>query len=87
MPNTASAAKQARAGARRRERNQLATSQLRSVLKKFLAAAKAEKKDDAKAMYPKVTSALDKAVKRGIIHRNAADRRKSRFNAMLKAAA
>jgi ribosomal protein S20 len=32
-------------------------------------------------------SALDKAAKRGIIHRNAADRRKARLNRQLKGAA
>jgi ribosomal protein S20 len=31
-------------------------------------------------------SALDKAAKRGIIHRNAADRRKARLNQQLKGA-
>ena len=29
-------------------------------------------------------SALDKAVKRGVIHRNAADRRKARLNALMR---
>jgi ribosomal protein S20 len=32
----------------------------------------------------KLISALDKAVKRGIIHRNAANRRKARLNASLR---
>jgi ribosomal protein S20 len=34
-----------------------------------------------------VISAIDKAAKRGIIHRNAADRRKTRLNKALAAAA
>ena len=36
--------------------------------------------DEAKADYQKVSSALDKAAKRGIIHKNSADRRKSTLN-------
>ena len=87
MPNTASAAKQARGSIRRRARNQLAKTQLRSVLKKFLTTVKSGKKEDAAAMYPKVVSALDKAVKRGRIHRNAAGRSKSRLNKRMKAMA
>lgn len=87
MPNTASAAKQARASQRRRERNQLARAQLRSIQKRFLSILSGGKKDDAKALYPKVVSTLDKAVKRGLLHRNAANRRKSRLAAQLKLAA
>ncbi|MSR65707.1 MAG: 30S ribosomal protein S20 [Verrucomicrobiae bacterium] len=87
MPNTASAAKQARAGIRRRLRNNLAKTQLRSILKKFLATVKSGKKDDATALYPKVVSVLDRAVKNGRVHRNAAARSKSRLNKRLKAMA
>ncbi len=87
MPNTASAAKQARASARRHERNLQARSQLRAIQKKFLAAIGSGKKDDAKALYPKVVSVLDKAAARGIIHKNAASRSKARLGARLKAAA
>jgi small subunit ribosomal protein S20 len=87
MPNTASAAKQARGSIRRRARNQLAKTQLRSVLRKFLTTMKTGKKDDVTAMFPKVASALDKAVKRGTIHRNAAARSKSRLNKRVRAMA
>jgi len=85
MPRTASAAKQARASLRRHERNQLARTQLRSIVKRFLTTLQSGKKDDAQALYPKVASSLDKAVKHGLLHRNAADRRKSRFASRLKA--
>ena len=87
MPNTASAAKQARGSIRRRERNRSATSYLHSIQKRFLLTLKGGKKDEASALYPKVVSVLDRAVKRGLIHRNAAARRKSRLGARLKAVA
>ena len=87
MPNTASAAKQARASERRRQRNQSAKSNLRSMQKKFLDLLSDGKKEEAKALFPEVISTLDKAAKRGLIHRNAADRRKSRFSARLAVAA
>jgi small subunit ribosomal protein S20 len=87
MPNTASAAKQARSSLRRQIRNRSATSYVHSIQKTFLATLSSGKKDEAKALYPKVVSILDKAAKRGLIHRNAADRRKSRLAARLKAAA
>lgn len=87
MPNTASAAKQARASVRRRIRNRAVTSYVHSIQKSFLSLLSSGKKDDAKALYPKLVSTLDKAVKRGLLHANAAARRKSRLGARLKAAA
>lgn len=85
MPNTASAAKQARAALRRRERNLAARSKLRSVQKEFLSLARDGKKEELKALFPKVISVLDKAVKGGHMHRNAANHRKSRYSALVKA--
>lgn len=85
MPNTASAAKQARAALRRRKHNLAARSKLRSMQKEFLSLAKAGKKEELKALFPKVISALDRAVKGGHMHRNAANHRKSRFTALVKA--
>jgi small subunit ribosomal protein S20 len=87
MPNTASAAKQARASLKRQVRNRSAVSYLHTIQKRFLSTLSSGKKEEAKGLYPKVVSVLDKAAKRGLIHRNAADRRKSRLAARLKAAA
>ncbi len=87
MPSTRSAAKQARASLRRQARNQTAESNLYSTLRKMSALLQGGKKDEAKALYPKVVSTLDKAVQHGRLHRNAAARRKSRLAHALKAAA
>jgi small subunit ribosomal protein S20 len=78
MANTKSAAKRARQTARRSLRNRSVTTRLRSMLKKTRGAAQPEVKD-----VRSLISAIDKAAKRGIVHRNAARRRKSRLNRLL----
>jgi small subunit ribosomal protein S20 len=73
MANTKSAGKRARQNPRRTLRNRSVTTQLRSLTKRHATGGKAE---DMRALI----SALDKAAKRGIIHRNVAKRRKARLN-------
>ena len=82
MANTKSAAKRARQTSRRLSRNSSISSQLRTLQKKALAAAKADPNQIRAAM-----SAIDRAAKRGIIHRNAAIRRKARLAKALATAA
>jgi small subunit ribosomal protein S20 len=84
MANTKSAAKRARQGGARRLHNASATSALKSGQKRLRAALAAGKLDEAKAEYSKALATLDKAAKRGIIHRNSANRRKSALNRALK---
>ena len=84
MANIKSAAKRARQGVVLRAHNASVLSALKSGQKKFRTALAAGKLDDAKSEYVKVSAALDKAAKRGIIHKNSADRRKSAFNRALK---
>ena len=86
MANTKSAAKSARQTARRRERNAGVITGLKSVQKKFRKAIGGGNSAEAKAEYVKLTSALDKAAKRGVIHRNVADRKKSRLSKALASA-
>jgi small subunit ribosomal protein S20 len=63
---------------RRAARNQSARSAVRTYFKKASVAV-ASSSDDAAAIVVEAVSALDKAAQRGIIHRNAAARRKSRL--------
>jgi small subunit ribosomal protein S20 len=73
MANTKSAAKRARQTERRALRNRRVLSRIRTLSKH---AAKAEAPaSDINALI----AAIDKAAKRGIIHRNAAIRRKARL--------
>lgn len=83
MANIKSAAKRARQGEVRHARNSSVVSTLKSGQKKLRAAIEAGKLDEAKAEYLKVSSALDKAAKRGVIHKNSAARKKSAFNRAL----
>ena len=81
MANSKSAAKRARQSPRRTLRNRSVTTNLRSLIKLHSSASKPE---ETRALI----SALDKAAKRGIIHKNVANRRKARLNkAAAKAAA
>ena len=74
MANSKSAAKRARQSPRRTLRNRSALTNLRSLTKRHTTGG--GKADDSRALI----SALDKAVKRGIIHKNVANRRKARLN-------
>jgi small subunit ribosomal protein S20 len=80
MANTRSAAKRARQTTRRSLRNRNVVTRLRTIQKQVRSSA-APSADQIRA----VISAIDKAAKRGIIHRNAAIRRKARLNKALVA--
>lgn len=81
MANTKSAAKRARQTAKRSLRNRSVLTQLRN-LKKRTRSSKAIDSAQARAL----VSAIDKAAKRGIIHRNAANRSKARLARAMAAA-
>ncbi len=83
MANTKSAAKRARQTARRSLRNRSVLTRLRKLQKSVAGGTAAR---DA-AGVRQLISAVDKAAKRGIIHRNAARRRKARLLAKSRAAA
>ncbi len=83
MANTKSAAKRARQTKTRTLQNRRALSNVKSKLKTVRAAIGAGKLDDANAGLPSLVSALDRAVKTGRLHRNAANRRKSRLARLL----
>ena len=80
MANTKSAGKRARQTAARSIRNRSVLTRLRKMQKGI--AAKPEIKDVRATI-----SAIDKAAKRGIIHKNAAKRRKARLNKVVIGAA
>lgn len=75
MANLKSSKKDMRRAAKRRVRNQGVKSALKTYVKKVRNAASAE---DAQTALVVATKALDKAVQRGMIHKNQAARRKSR---------
>ena len=77
MANTRSAAKRARQTTRRTLVNSRALTAVKTQLKKVRTALTAGKKDEAKAAAQQFVSTIDKAVKTGRVHRNAAARHKS----------
>lgn len=87
MANTKSAAKRARQTERRTTQNKNALSKVKNQLKSARAAIKSGSRETAAAAYKNLTSALDRAVKTGRIHRNVANRHKSTLNRQLVALA
>jgi len=73
VANTKSAVKRIRQNEGRRVRNRVVRSQVRSALKDARAAQGAEQKTSV----AEAIRALDRAVSKGVIHRNTAARKKS----------
>jgi len=84
MANTRSAAKQARAAVRRRARNRTQISTVRTSEKKIRSLAKAGKTDEATKLVSEFQSQIDRAAKKGVVHKNTASRHKQRVAALLK---
>ncbi len=74
-----SAEKRERQEAKRRLRNRMAKSTMRTAIKKFDAAVAAGDKDAAAVAMAESNKLLDKVAGKGIIHRNTAARKKSRL--------
>jgi small subunit ribosomal protein S20 len=87
MANTAQAKKRAKQAEKSRVRNAGQRSNLRTFVKKVIAAVNAGDKEKAQAAYKTVVPIIDSAVNKGIIHKNKASRGKSRLNAKVKALA
>ena len=79
MANTRSASKRARQTTKRSLRNRRVLTRLRRMQKGISAGGAKPEAKDVRAMI----SAIDKAAKRGIVHKNAARRRKARLNKSL----
>ena len=76
MAHSKQANKRIRTSEKARQANKGVTSAMRSTVKKM---AKAESSEDAQAQMPAVMKRIDKAAKKGILHKNAAARKKSRL--------
>jgi small subunit ribosomal protein S20 len=79
MPNTKSAERRARNSARKQMKNRSVKSRLHSLERGYLQLLGAGKKDEATKALQGISSAFDKAVKAGVIHRATANRKKSRL--------
>lgn len=79
MPNHKSAAKRDRQNVKRREVNRANRSALRTQIKKLRKAMALGHNAEAKESLTPTVSLIDKAVNKGILHKNAAARYKSRL--------
>jgi small subunit ribosomal protein S20 len=79
MPNTKSAAKAMRQAIVRRARNIKAKDKFKDAVKEVKKLIAAGKKSDAVKAMQAAMSALDKAAKTRVIHKNTASRKKSRL--------
>jgi small subunit ribosomal protein S20 len=80
MPQThKSTIRRARQAERRHERNRATVNTLKTLIKKVQSAVAGKKADEAKASLLEATSAIGKAVSKGVFHRNTASRRISRL--------
>lgn len=85
MANHFSALKRARQTEKRTANNRSNTSRLRTELRKLREVMASGDSKQSKETYSSTVSAIDKAVKKGIIHKNTAARYKSRLNARVVA--
>ncbi len=83
MPNIKSAKKRVKVISVKTLQNKMFKSQLKTTVKKFLAAVESGNKDEAKVAYTAVIKKVDQAVAKRLLHKNNAAHKKSRFTLML----
>ncbi|HEY8451082.1 MAG TPA: 30S ribosomal protein S20 [Natronosporangium sp.] len=90
MANIKSQIKRNRQNEKRRLRNKSVKSSLKTAIRKFHEAADAGEIDKATVLMREASRKLDKAVSKGVIHRNQAANRKSaiakRLNSLISSA-
>lgn len=79
MPNIKSAKKRVLVSKVNNERNKMDKSILRTTLKKFDAAVAEGNREQADSAYQAAVQSIDKAAGKGILHKNAAARKKSQI--------
>jgi small subunit ribosomal protein S20 len=85
MANHFSALKRARQTEKRSARNRANTSRLRTSLREMREAIAKGDKAAAEQIYRQTVSALDRAIQKGVLHKNTAARYKSRLAARVQA--
>jgi small subunit ribosomal protein S20 len=79
MPITRSAKKALRASKKKRVFNLKKKGTMQATIKQYKKLVAAKKLDEAKKMVPDLQKAIDKAMKKGVIKKNNASRKKSRL--------
>ena len=86
MANHKSALKRIRQNEKRRAVNRATGSRMRTAIKRLRSALALRAVEGAKALLPAVMSVIDKSMQKGVVHRNAAARYKSRLTARVNTA-
>jgi len=86
MPTTNSAKKRQRQSLKRRASNRATKSMLKTEVRKVATVAASGDKAAIDTEFRTAVQKLDRAAAKGVIHKNAAARKKSRLSAMLKKA-
>ncbi len=84
MANIKSAIKRARQNTVRRKHNASRRSMLRTYMKQVLKLVEHQDVDGAKSAFVKAQAVIDKAVSKGLIHKNTAARQKQRLSKKVK---
>ena len=79
MPNIKSAEKRVSVTATKKLQNQMVRSQMLTAVKKFNAAISEGNVELAKELLPVASSQIDKAAKKNVIHKNAANHKKAQL--------
>jgi small subunit ribosomal protein S20 len=85
MPNIKSAIKRVKTNEARRAQNAAVKSEMRTAVKKVEALVSSNDIDNAKVAFVAASSKLDKAARKGLIHKNVASRQKARLANKLNA--
>jgi len=81
MPSHKSCEKRLRSDAKKKERNHYVKKSIGTIIKKI---KKSTDKAEMDTLLVQAQSIIDKAAKKGVIHRNNADRKKSRLSKFVK---
>jgi len=83
MPNIKSAEKRTQIGKIREARNKANRTRLKTTLKRFDAAVAGGNREEAASAYKAAVKTVDKAVYKGLVHKNNAARKKSSLTKQL----
>ncbi|MBN2189768.1 MAG: 30S ribosomal protein S20 [Candidatus Aureabacteria bacterium] len=84
MPNISSAKKRMRNSEKKRLKNKAIKSSIKTLSSKIIKLHQEGKKDEALKTFKAVSSIIDKASAKGIIHKNTAGHKKSNLSKMFK---
>ena len=85
MANHKSALKRVKITARKNLNNRMVTSRTKTIIKKFDALVASGDQTAVESVYNEAVSTVDKAAAKGVIHKNAANRKKAQLAKKLAA--